>query len=565
MRRLVLVLIAITDIFLTPLKPRDKVVSAEDVNSCLYYLHFNRPSDRQLLESAHIRPLLKHNGEQSDPLGSSSPRENIPVRPQPTIEVPERRSPQRILRPPPMRKDLNFNENQAPQRHHANLGPDSSPVDSPPPVPARSQWRNSYVHNGSQIGHPSNEQIAPDLDSAQDTPAPIGPMSKSGTILRRKPVTDDGSNTMSTSSSPALVSLNHNGVSSRDTLSSSDTSKNGSRQISAPAQTLTLVRRIPYSSDQWNVATIADSSADITSARPAPSRSKRNQPSQHSPLFVGILNPGYAKFERTNGNTNSSQSHCFEENVFFHTQLRPDSSYLPSAIAFTSKSSDGSGSHFSDMRFFGHRRASRMSADLTASVRSDEEKRYHRLTLTGVPESQRSSGKHCYSFSSPWQSRCEIVESLTGSSLKVSRLDVFCHRSLFILADHFPRLPQCRHASPALSHLAGPKGPLTVQVSELRFDLPGAYNNAPKLSRKSLDRGSDGESVGSPVVGRGQKSGSSERVDLRLGQERAGGGAQGKKAKLGKLIVEGEGLDMLDLVVAVNLGLWSRAFSRQFE
>lgn len=31
---------------------------------------------------------------------------------------------------------------------------------------------------------------------------------------------------------------------------------------------------------------------------------------------------------------------------------------------------------------------------------------------------------------------------------------------------------------------------------------------------------------------------------------------RGKQAKLGKLIVEDEGLKMLDLVVAANMGVW---------
>ena len=55
------------------------------------------------------------------------------------------------------------------------------------------------------------------------------------------------------------------------------------------------------------------------------------------------------------------------------------------------------------------------------------------------------------------------------------------------------------------------------------------------------------------VQGEGERD---ERMDLSLGQELAGGGFWGKKAKLGKLIVEREGLAMLDLVVAANMGVW---------
>jgi NADH dehydrogenase (ubiquinone) Fe-S protein 8 len=47
-------------------------------------------------------------------------------------------------------------------------------------------------------------------------------------------------------------------------------------------------------------------------------------------------------------------------------------------------------------------------------------------------------------------------------------------------------------------------------------------------------------------------------LDLQLGYERAGGGKRGNRAKLGKLIVHDEGLKMLDLVVAANVGmLWA--------
>lgn len=52
-------------------------------------------------------------------------------------------------------------------------------------------------------------------------------------------------------------------------------------------------------------------------------------------------------------------------------------------------------------------------------------------------------------------------------------------------------------------------------------------------------------------------------IDLSLGQERAGGGFQGKQAKLGKLIIEDEGVKMLDLIVAANMALWWRAYERK--
>ena len=36
------------DVFLSPLKPREKVVTAEDIASCLYFIHVDRPQDEEL-------------------------------------------------------------------------------------------------------------------------------------------------------------------------------------------------------------------------------------------------------------------------------------------------------------------------------------------------------------------------------------------------------------------------------------------------------------------------------------------------------------------------------------
>jgi hypothetical protein len=47
-----------------------------------------------------------------------------------------------------------------------------------------------------------------------------------------------------------------------------------------------------------------------------------------------------------------------------------------------------------------------------------------------------------------------------------------------------------------------------------------------------------------------------EKLDLSIGQEKAGGGNRGKRAKLGKLIIHDEGFKMLDLLVAANMGIW---------
>lgn len=51
-----------------------------------------------------------------------------------------------------------------------------------------------------------------------------------------------------------------------------------------------------------------------------------------------------------------------------------------------------------------------------------------------------------------------------------------------------------------------------------------------------------------------------ERMDLSLARENAGGGMRGKSAKLGKLVIEDEGIKMLDLVVAACMAVWWKGY-----
>lgn len=57
---------------------------------------------------------------------------------------------------------------------------------------------------------------------------------------------------------------------------------------------------------------------------------------------------------------------------------------------------------------------------------------------------------------------------------------------------------------------------------------------------------------------------SEDRLDLSLGREKAGGGNRGSRAKMGKLIIADDGLKMLDLVVAANVGVWWTTWERTF-
>lgn len=113
---------------------------------------------------------------------------------------------------------------------------------------------------------------------------------------------------------------------------------------------------------------------------------------------------------------------------------------------------------------------------------------------------------------------------------------------------------------------------MALSVSELRFNLPAATKASTPKSEESSKRSSffhrsrhhrHGSNVSDASSDNMQDGkGTFSRMDLTLGQEYAGGGFGGKDAKLGKLIIEDEGLKMVDLLVAANMALWWRAYDK---
>lgn len=112
---------------------------------------------------------------------------------------------------------------------------------------------------------------------------------------------------------------------------------------------------------------------------------------------------------------------------------------------------------------------------------------------------------------------------------------------------------------------------MALTVSELRFNLPSSSKASTPRGEESSKRTSffhkprhsrKNSSVDSRADFTDDVRRSFDRMDLSLGQEFAGGGFGGKQAKLGKLIIEDEGLKMMDLLVAANMALWWRAYEK---
>ncbi|KAF3010817.1 hypothetical protein E8E13_008517 [Curvularia kusanoi] len=472
------------DVFLSPMKPREKVVTAEDITSSLYFVHVEHPEDVTLVSHPQFQ----------DP------------------DYPEQRpvTPNRSSTPIIQRKAVPGTPTAAPARKPVagTLAPITN-FDSQQNVNAGQYTQRSGMLSPSYEPRVSfdSSRLQPENDIPQTQP-------------RRPDV-----NARSTSVS------------------------------------LTLIRRDPASGAQWNVARIDDPTVTELSSAGLSEAAARRKPG--SPMYIEITNPGYSKFlhsdQRPSFPTRASDLSVRSIQSSDTTQrLNSDWSPEPS-------SRDDNvfrrrlwmeGAHLGGG--FGHRKSgsydrkssrpnSRGNYDdafpVDQSLPSPSFLTRHDQAYGTLQVSERYSGFRGYVFTSPWDGRCEFVTGASGGTLK------------------------CRHVIPGLQGAP----PAAATVSEMRFNLPSAAKAPSPMDETSkrasfFKRGRHSRNNSSMSVIRDdtmeEASKSLDRMDLSLGQEFAGGGFGGKQAKLGKIILEDEGLKMMDLLVAANIGLWWRAYEK---
>ncbi|KAI4130268.1 MAG: hypothetical protein LQ338_001805 [Usnochroma carphineum] len=251
--------------------------------------------------------------------------------------------------------------------------------------------------------------------------------------------------------------------------------------------------------------------------------------SRQDDMAIRIFTPGYARFhDPLSSQTPDALDHIFERRII---KLRRRSRELSST-----------GNHAVTL----NNRTPRMSLDFrrlsTPRLETIPDPKYPNPT-----HGKESSSRKGYGFYSPWNGICEFSSGISGHALK------------------------CKHTTST-------EGSQPVTVSELRFNLPTSKNSAtasPKLLKspersKNIKRSSyfshTNGSHSQVTSINSQDPHQSEDVDyhfdLSLGQENAGGGFAGKQAKLGKLIIEPEGLKMLDLLVAANMAVWWKVYEK---
>lgn len=114
------------------------------------------------------------------------------------------------------------------------------------------------------------------------------------------------------------------------------------------------------------------------------------------------------------------------------------------------------------------------------------------------------------------------------------------------------------------------------EISELRFNLPsdelfGNDKDKDRLFGPHEGRERRRDRIRNAMINKTESDLEDDEYEAlgfdptSLGREKAGGGNRGKRAKMGKLIVYDEGVKMLDLVVAANVGVWWNVWERKGE
>lgn len=337
--------------------------------------------------------------------------------------------------------------------------------------------------------------------------------------------------------------------------------------------TLTLIRRDPSTGNQWNVGKISSYQADAPNETDDPAAlpvGTTSTPSSNStgrpPINIQLETLGYSKFRHMPKRAVDTSPGGIRDVIASMskdtTQPRHDPRNDPPK--FTRQVVMGySKSWASNLKDKWHQMEQNRSAythgrqSSVGSFNSTNSSEEQPQDIVGQPgPGMKPRG---YVFASPWDGRCEFRTGNAGRSVRLYH----------ILHEDNPSF------NPLVGNPQNPSNPTvpasgTIPVSELRFNLPNSELFKTPEGRRDAKAQLQGHF--NKLLKRGQRDDDSDDYDdgtvspfdMNLGRERAGGGNRGKRAKLGKLIINNDGLKMLDLVVAANMGLWWGAWERSF-
>jgi hypothetical protein len=520
------------DIILTPLKPNIKNLTANDVASSLYYLHRNDPSDELLLDTDVSRTQGNEtsfkSSENQKPQLSRKPLPESSLALPPVVPIRDTDFAAPEVKPQDNRTLPNETAVQISRR---NVLPPRSPVDS-------------SSEKSEPFGDSTLEKIIP------ATRRPLGPrplISSSPTMQTqqlplpgRENIPGDKNRIFNVQpyaqagNMPAETRYNSTGIMIDKVWPKS-------------LYLITLIRRDPPSGAQWNIGTISNNVA-ATPGSPVSDRA----------VSLELHTTGYQQF-------------CDPPSTTFSRHIQ---------IEWSGSSDSASKQHIRGLSDTSHARPAghkRSGSEILSGLHSGLGLRSN---SPAKPPKPKVKG---YFMTSPWNGRCEFSTGINGRSLKckhrlptntnspVSDLNSYSQDSVHISELRFNLPSRPKFKGPSIlntSHLSKPSS-LIKPLSRMSVDIsptcaripgdiisfPASANPAPTSYAALYGSDNDEDDDDDDDEGDG-------RLDLRLGREAAGGGNRGKRAKLGKLIIFDEGMKMLDLVIAANMGLWWEVWER---
>lgn len=371
----------------------------------------------------------------------------------------------------------------------------------------------------------------------------------------------------------------------------------GPRDNGIPRFHVTLIRRDPSYGSQWNVGTISnhesaslgdDSSIDVEISTPAYKQLARES---EQPLSLADLGINFPSTTHNKSNSSLPVPQALSE------QISRKSSAAPVPLTFTRKVS-----LLPAYRHHHRFSSSNDSNDPTSRDRSPI-------------KSPTAKTKGVYTFTSPWNGTCAFSMGVNGRSLKCKHTIAEASSNFTTggqsssptvtaaeIRFNLPAFPshtvvnQGRHRADkprqSQQYQQQPPNPPFAQsnnrpgssgsgsgtdLAEKRkslsnfFNTPSRdraqshspsrfrahfhqhHNSRPEIGVNTNLANNNNNNSPDPFTSPNDQS---DRLDLGLARERAGGGLRGKSAKLGKLIINDEGLKMLDLVVAACMGVW---------
>jgi hypothetical protein len=372
---------------------------------------------------------------------------------------------------------------------------------------------------------------------------------------------------------------------------------------------ITVIRRDPSSGSQWNIGVVSGQPDFNKLDQRHKGTSRHKKP--YFDVSIHLETPGYTYFRKQqrpghvkdeaassiSGDNLSADQSLPQQNHGFNRRVRMEGSsfWKRPSISHTRALSDVSAKHITK-RGRSSSESSTIGTVETSPLNNDAEL------------DSRDSQAKGYVFLSPWGGRCKFSTGSTGRSLRCKHTlpnPVSASNGGGSISTEAVTLSELRFNLPTTS-VFKPASPASKKptVDSKRFSIPKIAHTRNKLSASDIRPEatswphptsyaalypSDGEealplpprnnpisfATGSteederPVLLRrphpspyrsisaseGDES-EETRLDLSIGQEKAGGGNRGKRAKLGKLIIHDEGFKMLDLVVCANMGIW---------